>query len=230
LQRQAILLLEDDPNLGLIIQEHLTMNGFEASIAVDGVQGLAAFRSKRFDLCLVDVMMPRMDGLTFAREVRRTDQATPLIFLTAKALKEDRIEGFKVGADDYVTKPFSMEELLLRIRAVLKRTSPTPLPAESPTSFTLGAYTFSYPTRTLVRKGKGRRLTAREADLLRLLCLHRNAVLDRAAALKELWGDDSYFNGRSMDVFISKLRRYLKDDPSIAILSEHGRGFKLSVK
>jgi DNA-binding response OmpR family regulator len=228
--RQAILLLEDDPNLGLILQEHLTMNGFEATLAADGVRGLAAFTSKHFDLCLVDVMMPKMDGFTFARAVRRTDQDVPLIFLTAKALKEDRIEGLKIGADDYVTKPFSMEELLLRIRAVLKRSSPLSVVPDTHTSFPLGSYTFIYPERTLIRKGKSRRLTAREADLLHLLCRHRNVVLDRTAALKELWGEDSYFNGRSMDVFISKLRRYLKDDPGIEILSEHGRGFKLLVK
>jgi DNA-binding response OmpR family regulator len=225
--KHTILLLEDDPNLGLIIQEHLTMNGFEASIAGDGAQGLTAFGSKHFDLCLVDVMMPKMDGFTFAREVRRTDQETPLIFLTAKALKEDRIEGLKIGADDYITKPFSMEELLLRIRAVLKRSAPSVQQEDVPPEFFIGSFVFHHPTRTLSRKGKARRLTAREADLLRLLCLHRNAVLDRSDTLKELWGNDSYFNSRSMDVFISKLRRYLKADSSIQILNEHNRGFKL---
>lgn len=225
--RQTILLLEDDPNLGLILQEHLVMNGFDARIAVDGAEGLSAFRNGRFDLCLVDVMMPKMDGFSFAREVRRMNDAVPLMFLTAKSLKEDRIEGLKIGADDYITKPFSMEELLLRIRAVLKRTAPSNHPADIPGEFILGSYAFIYATRTLIRKGKSRRLTAREADLLRLLCLHRNAVLDRTEALRELWGDDTYFNSRSMDVFISKLRRYLKADSSIEILSEHGRGFKL---
>lgn len=227
MHKQAILLLEDDPNLGLILQEHLVMNGFETSIAVDGTEGLTAFRKGRYVLCLVDVMMPKMDGFTFAREVRRIDQAVPLMFLTAKSMKEDRIEGLKIGADDYITKPFSMEELLLRIRAVLKRSTPAIQSADTPGEFTLGSYAFLYPTRTLLRKGKSRRLTAREADLLRLLCLRRNTVLDRSEALRQLWGDDTYFNSRSMDVFISKLRRYLKADPSIEILSEHGRGFKL---
>ncbi len=226
-RKHSILLLEDDPNLGLILQEHLTMNGFEAALAVDGTEGFAAYTKGQYDLCLVDVMMPRMDGFTFAREVRRIDQKTPLMFLTAKSLKEDRIEGLRIGADDYITKPFSMEELLLRIQAVLKRSGKEDRVAETPAEFALGSYTFLHEKRTLLRKGRSRRLTAREADLLRLLCLHKNATLDRNEALKELWGDDSYFNSRSMDVFVSKLRRYLKDDPTVEILSEHGRGFRL---
>jgi len=226
-RKRTILLLEDDPNLGLILQEHLILNGFQATLAVDGTEGLAAFRRGQYDLCLVDVMMPKMDGFTFAREVRLRDQSVPLMFLTAKALKEDRIEGLRIGADDYITKPFSMEELLLRIRAVLKRTAPATQRLDAPDEYAIGSYAFYVPTRTLVRKGKSRRLTAREAELLRLLCLHRNAILDRTEALRELWGDDSYFNSRSMDVFMSKLRRYLKDDPSVEILNEHGRGFRL---
>jgi DNA-binding response OmpR family regulator len=224
---RTILLLEDDPNLGLILQEHLEMNGFAATLAVDGAEGLAAYRKGRYDLCLVDVMMPRMDGFTFAREMRRNDERTPLIFLTARSLKEDKVEGLKIGADDYITKPFSMEELLLRIQAVLKRSGHREQAAETPAEFAIGSYTFLYPKRTLVRNRRSRRLTAREADLLRLLCLHRNATLDRNEALKELWGDDTYFNSRSMDVFVTKLRSYLKDDPAVEILSEHGRGLKL---
>ncbi len=227
MRKQSILLLEDDPNLGLILQEHLAMNGFDASLAVDGAEGFAAYRKGRYDLCLVDVMMPRMDGFTFAREVRHIDQNIPLIFLTAKSLKEDRIEGLRIGADDYITKPFSMEELLLRIHAVLKRSGKEDRPAETPAEFTIGSYTFLHGKRTLLRKGRSRRLTAREADLLRLLCLHKNATLDRNHALKELWGDDSYFNSRSMDVFVSKLRRYLRDDPTVEILSDHGKGLRL---
>ncbi len=227
MRKQSILLLEDDPNLGLILQEHLAMNGYDTTLAVDGAEGFAAYRKGRYDLCLVDVMMPRMDGFTFAREVRRIDQNTPLIFLTAKSLREDRIEGLKIGADDYVTKPFSMEELLLRIQAVLKRTGKDDRGAETPAEFTIGSYTFQHGKRTLLRKGRSRRLTAREADLLRLLCLHMNATLDRNEALKELWGDDSHFNSRSMDVFVSKLRRYLHDDPAVEILTEHGRGLRL---
>jgi two-component system response regulator VicR len=222
-----ILLVEDDPNLGLIVQEHLQLNGFDVELCENGETGLAAFRSGRFALCLVDVMMPRLDGFAFAREVRRKDKATPLIFLTAKSLKEDKIEGFRLGCDDYITKPFSVEELLLRIQAVLRRSGTGNV--DQPTSFTLGAYAFDSITRTLRRGEEERRLTARESDLLKLLCLHQNKTLDRTLALREIWGEDSYFNARSMDVFVSKLRKYLKDDPSIEISSVHGVGFSLIV-
>ena len=204
--KHTVLLLEDDPNLGLILQEHLELNGFVARLSVNGADGLAAFRSGTYDLCLVDVMMPRMDGFTFAREVRRHDPDVPLIFLTARSLKEDRIEGLKIGADDYITKPFSMEELLLRIQAVLKRSGREARAGAEVEQFQIGTYTFHHTKRTLVRKAKVQRLTAREADLLRLLCVHMNATLDRGSALKELWGEENYFNSRSMDVFVTKLR------------------------
>jgi two-component system response regulator VicR len=228
--KPSVLLLEDDPNLGLILQEHLELNGYAVKLCVNGEQGLTAFSRSRYTLCLVDVMMPRKDGFTFAREVRQRDTQTPLICLTARSLKEDRIEGLKIGADDYVTKPFSMEELLLRIQAVLKRSGREHPPEDRPASFAIGSYTFDYTARMLRRNSHSRTLTAREADLLRLLCVHINAILDRSLALKEIWNDDSYFNGRSMDVFVSKLRKYLKDDPNIAILSVHGRGLSLVVK
>ncbi len=228
--KPSVLLLEDDPNLGLILQEHLELNSYTVKLCVNGEQGLTAFSRGRFTLCLVDVMMPRKDGFTFAREVRRRDTQTPLIFLTARSLKEDRIEGLKIGADDYVTKPFSMEELLLRIQAVLKRSGREQPPGDRPTIFAIGSYSFDHTARTLRRNSRSRTLTAREADLLRLLCVHVNATLDRSLALKEIWSDDSYFNGRSMDVFVSKLRKYLKADAGIAILSVHGRGLSLVVK
>jgi len=227
--KQSVLLLEDDPNLGLILQEHLELNGFAVKLCVNGEEGLGAYRRGKYDLCLVDVMMPRKDGFTFAREMRQHDQQTPLIFLTAKSLKDDRIEGLKIGADDYITKPFSMEELLLRIHAVLKRSRKVGSVNELPSLFTIGEYRFNHTTRTLRRKGKTRKLTAREADLLKLLCMKMNAMLDRSAALKELWGDDSYFNSRSMDVFVTKLRKHLKDDKRIEIMSVHGKGVKLAV-
>jgi DNA-binding response OmpR family regulator len=225
----AVLVLEDDPNLGLILQEHLEMNGFRAKLCTNGADGLAEFRRNRWDLCLVDVMMPRMDGFTFAREAKRLESGIPLIFLTAKSLKEDRIEGLKIGADDYVTKPFSMEELLLRIQAVLKRSGKDTRVDSASEQFQIGSYTFHHRRRTLTRKGRSQRLTAREADLLHMLCLHMNGTLDRAHALEELWGEESYFTSRSMDVFVSKLRRFLKDDPTVEILSEHGRGIRLVV-
>jgi DNA-binding response OmpR family regulator len=227
--KHAVLLLEDDPNLGLILQEHLELNGFTVRLAVNGEEGMTAYRAGKFDLCLVDVMMPRKDGFTFAREVRNIDQRTPLIFLTARSMKEDRIEGLKIGADDYVTKPFSMEELLLRIQAVLKRTGGEKPATASPARFTVGAYEFDYTKRVLQKGKANRKLTAREADLLRLLCLHLNNTLERSAALKELWGDDTYFNSRSMDVFVSKLRKYLSDDRNVEIMNVPGKGVKLVV-
>jgi DNA-binding response OmpR family regulator len=222
-----VLLVEDDPNLGLIVQEHLQLNGFDVELCQNGETALVAFGRGRFALCLIDVMMPRMDGFAFAREVRRRDKTVPLIFLTAKSLKEDKIEGFRIGCDDYITKPFSVEELLLRIQAVLRR-SGAGGPDER-TSFTIGAYAFDAVARTLRIGQQERRLTARESELLRLLCLHKNKTLDRSLALRDIWGDDSYFNARSMDVFMSKLRKYLKDDPRIEISSVHGIGFSLTV-
>lgn len=225
--KRTVLLLEDDPNLGLIVQEHLELNGFEATLCVNGEEGEAAYRKGKFDLCLVDVMMPRKDGFSFARDVRAVDRETPIIFLTAKAMKEDRIEGLKIGADDYLTKPFSMEELLLRIRAVLRRSGKQEEGKSSSPEFSLGEFTFNPSKRTLRRGRSTRKLTARESDLLRLLCLHRNATLDRNAALRELWGDDSYFNSRSMDVFISRLRKHLAGDPEVEIMSVPGKGLKL---
>jgi DNA-binding response OmpR family regulator len=227
--KQAVLLLEDDANLGLILQEHLELNGFGVKLCVNGEEGQAAYRKGKYDLCLVDVMMPRKDGFSFARDVRAVDREVPIIFLTARAMKEDRIEGLKIGADDYVTKPFSMEELLLRIRAVLRRSGVQEGGKDLPAEFSLGAFTFDPAKRTLRRGRSSRKLTARESDLLRLLCLRMNATLDRNGALRELWGDDSYFNSRSMDVFISRLRKYLAGDPGVEIQNVPGKGLKLIV-
>jgi len=223
----SVLLLEDDPNLGLILQEHLQLNGYRVTLCVNGADGLAAIRRGRFDLCLVDVMMPRMDGFTFAREVKKSDGGTPIIFLTAKSMKDDRIEGLKIGADDYITKPFSMEELVLRMQAVLRRAMAGASSEPEPAQFQIGSYEFDHTRHTLRRSEITHRLTSREADLLKLLCLHRNRTLDRSVALRQLWGDDDHYSGRSMDVFISKLRKYLKDDTAVEILSEHGRGVRL---
>jgi DNA-binding response OmpR family regulator len=224
-----ILLLEDDANLGMILQEQLELNGFEVILCVDGEQGSAAYGRGKFDLCLVDVMMPRKDGFTFAREVRRHDENTPLIFLTAKSLKEDKIEGFKIGCDDYLTKPFSMEELLLRIQAILKRSKGYANQVEMPTQFAIGKFTFDYIQQRLVGGETEYKLTPKESDLLRLLCLNMNQTLERGVALRQIWGDENYFSGRSMDVFISKLRKYLKDDPRVVIMGIHGKGFRLVV-
>jgi DNA-binding response OmpR family regulator len=205
------------------------MNGFTVLLCANGEEGLKAYRAGAYDLCLVDVMMPRKDGFTFARELRQRDPDLPLIFLTARALKEDRIEGLSIGADDYVTKPFSIEELLLRIRAVLKRTGKSPRAEGSEAPISIGSFRFDYRVRVLERQGKKRKLTTREADLLRLLCINVNETLNRSAALTTLWGEDSHFNSRSMDVFVSRLRRYLKGDRSVEILNVHGEGVKLVV-
>jgi two-component system, OmpR family, response regulator VicR len=221
-----ILLLEDDPNLGAVLEEHLEMNGFAVRRCVNGEEGESAFRAAPYDLCLVDVMMPRKDGFTFARELRARDSRTPIIFLTAKALKEDRIEGLRIGADDYITKPFSMEELLLRINAVLRRT--TPADTQGPAH--IGSFLFDREKQELRRGGKVQKLTSRETDLLSLLTAHMNTTLDRDEALRQLWGSNTFFNGRSMDVFVSKLRKYLRGDPGVAIISVHGKGFRLVVK
>jgi len=223
-----VLLLEDDPNLGLIVQEHLQMNGFEVDLCVNGEAGLLRYDRGHYVLCLVDVMMPKMDGFSFAREVRRRNQNIPLIFLTAKSLKEDKIEGFRIGCDDYITKPFSVEELLLRIQAVLRRAGGAAA-EDARTKFDLGNYAFDSVLRVLRFGREERRLTPRESDLLRLLCIHRDKTLDRNLALREIWGEESYFNARSMDVFVSKLRKYLKDDARIEISSIHGVGFRLTV-
>jgi two-component system response regulator VicR len=232
--QERILLLEDDPNLGLIIKESLERRGFDVTLRVDGEEGLRAYRGGEFDLCLIDVMMPVRDGFSFAQEVRRGDDETPLVFLTARALVEDRIAGFRIGCDDYVTKPFSMEELLLRIDAVLRRrrTAANRGGAERRPAaevFAIGWYTFDYRRQVLRRDEEERRLTDKESELLRLLCLHRDQVLERSLALREIWGEESYHCSRSMDVFISRLRKYLKDDPRIAIRVVHGRGFRLMV-
>lgn len=224
--RQRILLLEDDTNLGLILQEHLQLEGYGVELCVDGQEGTERFQPGEYDLCLVDVMMPRKDGFTFAREVREQDDSVPLIFLTAKAMKEDRIEGFRIGCDDYITKPFSVEELLLRIQAVLKRCGQQSHPGAG-SIYQIGSYRFDYTRQTLERNEESRSLTPRESELLRLLCQYVNRTLPREKALTQIWGTDSYFAGRSMDVFISKLRKYLKDDPQVEIMSIHGKGFRL---
>jgi len=223
-----ILLLEDDPNLGLIIQESLEHLGYQVTLLTDGESGLTEFRNERFDLCLVDVMMPLRDGFSFAREVRSSNSDIPLIFLTAKSLTEDKVAGFKIGCDDYITKPFSMEELVLRIQAVLHRRGIN-LASSEPSAFEIGRFHFEFPKQVLRINDSEQQLTAKEAELLRLLCLHENKTLERSAALKPIWGDDSYHAGRGMDVVISRLRKLLKEDPSIEIKTIHGQGYRLLI-
>jgi DNA-binding response OmpR family regulator len=223
-----ILLLEDDPNLGFMVAEHLKLNGYEIKICTDGKEGLEAIKNIPYDLLLVDIMMPKMDGFTFAREVRNRNDDLPIIFLTARSLQEDKKEGFDIGCDDYITKPFSVDELLLRIRAVLKRTQKNKTD-EKRYLFEIGQYRFDSRKRILTLKEEETRLTSKETELLRLLCLNSGKILERNSALETIWGNEDYFSGRSMDVFISKLRKYLKSDDRIEIVNVHGKGFKLVI-
>ena len=229
MSRLRVLLLEDDPNLGFILKEHLELQGYDVDLAVNGIDGMDRFRRGGFALCLVDVMMPKKDGFTFAKEVRAQDEAVPLIFLTARSLKEDRVEGLRIGADDYITKPFSMEELMLRIKAVLKRVHPPADVAPLHGRYTIGTFSFDAGTRTLVRDGKQEELTTREAELLTMFCAREQGLLERSVALREIWGDDTFFAGRSMDVFISRLRKRFAVDPAVQIVNVHGKGFRLVV-
>ncbi|HCQ30208.1 MAG TPA: DNA-binding response regulator [Flavobacteriales bacterium] len=222
------LLVEDDPNLGNLLKEYLTVKGIVTDLAQDGKSGLKKFHSNSYDICILDVMMPEMDGITLAKEIRKENQQIPIIFLTAKSMKDDKLEGFKAGADDYITKPFSMEELLARINAVMRRAKG--VYNEEQNEFKIGKYTFNYNEQTLKIGDKVSKLTSKENELLRLLVLNKNKVMDRNEALIKIWGDDSYFNARSMDVYITKLRKHLKDDPNIEIINIHGKGFKLLEK
>ena len=223
-----ILLVEDDPNLGQILAEYLQLKGFEPVLCQDGEEALARYKTNPFDLCLLDIMMPKKDGFTLARDIRSIDKRIPIIFLTAKTLKEDAIEGFRIGGDDYITKPFSMEELLLRINAVLRRSSPARTDKDN--VFKIGNFEFNFNQQILKSGSEEFKLTTKESNLLKLLCQNKNITLNRSAALKMIWGDDSYFNARSMDVYIAKLRKYLKNDDHLNILTIHGEGFKLIEK
>ncbi len=227
-----ILLVEDDPNLSFVIQDYLEMLNYSTMVCKDGEEGLTEFTRNTYDLVILDVMMPKKDGFSVAEDIRKFDDLTPIMFLTAKSLKEDRIKGFQVGCDDYISKPFSTEELSLRIKAILKRCSVVSNAAlsEVQQNFVLGDYTFDQSNMLLIHKNKSQSLTRKEVALLKLLCVNKDKLLTREIALKSIWGDDDYFIGRSMDVFISKLRKHLKEDPRISITNVHGTGFKLEVK
>lgn len=226
--RNRILVVEDDNNLGTILTEYLNLKGFEAIHCLNGEDGLNACSNSKFNLCIVDVMMPKMDGFTFVKQLSKTQQF-PFIFLTAKSLLNDKVEGFTLGADDYITKPFSMEELILRINAILKRTSANEL-ENVKNEFLIGNYIFYYQKRILQTKNSEQKLTSKEAELLRLLCEHKNGILERSTALIKIWKDETYFTSRSMDVYIAKLRSYLKNDSDIQIVNVHGTGFKLCTR
>ena len=221
-----ILLAEDDNNLGLLLRNYLTAKNYETVLFINGNLALEAFPTGSFGLCILDIMMPEMDGIMLAREIRRLNPDIPIIFLTAKNQKEDIIDGFKSGADDYITKPFSMEELLYRIEAIIRRTTSHVVNRKSE-SYTIGGYSFDSLKQMLVFNDQATKLTTKESELLELLCRHANEILERNFALKTIWIDDNYFNARSMDVYITRLRKYLKKDSSVKILNVHGRGYKL---
>ncbi|MCP4572876.1 MAG: response regulator transcription factor [bacterium] len=225
---RSILLLEDDQNLGLIVAESLEARGYAVTLCRDGREGLEALRRAQPDLCLVDVMMPELDGFGFAREARAHAPDVPLIFLTARSLVEDRIEGFRLGADDYVTKPFSMEELVLRMEAVLRRTVGAPAGTKA-APVAVGRFVLDPVRQILALDADERQLTGRESELLHLLAASPNQVVPRSTLLKSIWGDDSYHAGRSMDVFVSRLRKHLADDPDVEIRTVHGKGLRLIV-
>ena len=223
--RIRILLCEDEENLGPLLREYLQAKGFDTELAVDGEEGYKIFMAEKFDLCILDVMMPRKDGFTLAKEIRSINEFIPIIFLTAKTLKEDIQTGFKIGADDYVTKPFSMEELRLRIEAVMRRVSNKQNRALS--FYKIGSYEFDTKKQTLVRGDKVQDLTTKESELLNLLCAHANDGLLRDDALKAIWLDNNYFNARSMDVYITRLRKHLQEDENVRIINVHGKGYRL---
>lgn len=231
-----ILLVEDDQNFGDVLRSYLEMHEFDVTLATDGVAGLESFRRGEFDLCIFDVMMPRKDGFALAREVRERNAEMPIIFLTAKTMKEDVLQGFKIGADDYITKPFNSEELLYRIQAILKRSQAKADPKEEVKEFIIGRYHFNFPLRILTYTDgetgdqSKEKLSPKEAQLLRMFCMYMNDILPRSEALTKIWGEDNYFTARSMDVFVTKLRKYLKGDSNIEIVNIHGNGFQLLVR
>jgi DNA-binding response OmpR family regulator len=221
-----ILLVEDDPNLGFVIKDNLEVKGYEVTLCDNGEEGEQKFQQNTFDLCILDVMMPRQDGFSLAKAIRETNKQIPILFVTAKSMLEDKIAGFQSGGDDYIVKPFSMEELLLRIQVFLRRSRNTGQPNNR---FTIGNYTFDFSNYNLHHASGDKVLTQKEAEVLKLLCESQERVLKREEILKAVWGDDDYFLGRSMDVFISKLRKYLKEDPKVQIVNYHGVGFRLQV-
>lgn len=227
-QKTKLLLAEDDENLGLLLREYLVAKGYDADLYPDGEIAYKGFMKEHYDICILDIMMPKKDGFTLAKDIRIVNADIPVIFLTAKNMKEDVLAGFKLGADDYITKPFSMEELILRIEAILRRTSNENMAAENQI-FTLGRFSFDTRKQTLSEGDNVVKLTTKESDLLRLLCQHTNKILERNYALKSIWIDDNYFNARSMDVYITKLRKHLKKEETVEIINVHGKGYKLIV-
>ncbi|MCK9155956.1 MAG: response regulator transcription factor [Paludibacteraceae bacterium] len=226
-EKTRILLCEDDENLGMLLREYLQAKGYVTDLLPDGDAGYKAFIKTKYDICVLDVMMPKKDGFELAQEIRQVNSEVPILFLTAKTLKEDILEGFKIGADDYMTKPFSMEELLLRIEAILRRVKGKK--SKDGVIYKMGKFTFDTQKQVLSIGNESTKLTTKESELLSLLCAHANDILERNHALKTIWIDDNYFNARSMDVYITKLRKHLKADSSIEIINIHGKGYKIII-
>ncbi len=224
--KARILLAEDDANLGMLLREYLIAKKFDTTLCEDGNIAYDAFLKEPFDICIFDVMMPHKDGFTLAQDIKKINNEIPIIFLTAKSLKEDVLEGLKLGADDYITKPFSMEELLLRIEAILRRIKPAE--PDAPKEFIIGTLKFD-PEKQILQKEDGEivKLTTKESELLRMLAINANKIMERNLALKAIWNDDNYFNARSMDVYITKLRKHIKEEKGVEIINVHGRGYKL---
>lgn len=227
--KPKILLVEDDSNLGFVLNDYLSISNYDPTLARDGNEGLDMFKSGNYDLCILDVMLPYKDGFTLAEDIRKIEPNVPIIFLTAKTMEKDKIQGFKAGGDDYITKPFSTEELSLRVEAILRRSKYSIIKNDKSTEFEIGKYKFDYTNYILYSPAGERRLTKKEAEVLRLLCLNKNQIVKREVALKNIWGDDDYFMGRSMDVYITKLRKFLKDDDKVSIVNIPRTGFKLLV-
>jgi DNA-binding response OmpR family regulator len=220
-----ILYVEDDESLSFVTQDNLALQGYDITHFVSGKEAIEAYKTHQYDLCILDVMLPDIDGFTIAKEIRKYDKQTPILFLTAKSLKEDRLNGLRLGADDYITKPFSIEELILKVEIFLRRSQVNQAPA--PELLKIGSFELDYPNLSLIHETASKQLTQKEADLLRLFAQHPNKVMKRADILEQIWGEDDYFLGRSLDVFISRLRKYLKADPSLKIENIHGVGFRL---
>lgn len=230
MEGKKILLVEDDNNLAFAIKDNLEEHGFTVVRAGDGLSGYEAYCKSKIDICVLDIMLPGKDGYALAADIRKADEQVPIVFLTAKSLPADKIKGLKLGADDYITKPFQFEELALRIEAILKRSGNTDGNKVKRDFFKIGNYSFDFPNLELRMGNSSRTLTKKEAGLLRLLCIHQEKLLEREAALRIVWGENDYFLGRSMDVFIARLRKYLKDDPRIQIVNVRGVGFRLTIE
>lgn len=225
--KRKILLAEDDKNFGSVLKDFLELNEYKVTLCEDGNAALAAFNTKTFDICILDVMMPGKDGFTLAKEIQESNKKVPYIFLTAKSLKDDMLHGFKLGADDYLTKPFDSEVLLAKITAIINRKESLFVDEDEPLEFNIGKYHFDYKLRELSHNGNKNLLSPKESDLLKLLAMKKNDVLDRDYALRRIWKESNYFTTRSMDVYVAKIRKYLKEDPSLEIVNIHGKGFRL---